>query len=68
MADSNNKINIIKNDLSPESKDDIINLTFTHLSSPKKKVDKNELNDLPYSTALLLDKRDALNTFIDILF
>lgn len=68
LVDSNNIINDIKSHLPPESKDDIMNLTFTHLSSVRKKVDKNELNDLPYSTALVLDKRDAINTFINILF
>ena len=68
LADSNNIINVIKNDLPQEIKDDIMNLTFTHLSSVRKKVDKNELNDLPYSSALVLDKRDTLNTFINIFF
>ena len=44
-----------------------MNLTFTHLYSFKSKVDNNELNDLPYLTALLLDKRNILITFINIL-
>ena len=67
LSNSKNIINIIKNELTPESKDDIMNLTFVHLYSFKSKVDNNELNDLPYLTALLLDKRNILITFINIL-
>lgn len=68
LVDSNNVINAIKNDLSQDRKNDIMNLTFTHLSSLKIKVEKNDLNELPYLTALHLDKRDTLNTFFNILF
>ena len=65
---SNNRINPINNYLDLESKDDIMNLTFEHLSPIRKEVDKNDYNELPYITALLLDKRDSFKTFLSILF